>query len=409
METRLQELRKSNINDQSEIKELRVKLRVSEHERGQLAAKQGETGEIKKALAATEAKRKEDLRERDRKIADLEKSLAGEKKKREGAELRLQEVKGKVDGNVAEVRGTLANLRAQVKDAVEDAQAARAHTGEVEQREECLIDELEQARRVVHQVAEEYGRLATSTVSLQSHDRLKHEHASLNLRAFRLERKLANSEAQVVELAHLIRGTNDKHVLLSHMLAEVQREVEWYSEATLQPMGFDSAALLDHDSDRFTAIEAEFARQRTEVLEAEVESHRLFSEWSAIYGREVLRHYISLSGETKALDEQDRAHKVTLANLDSQRQRLTSQLEVAQKEHEETSRQAAEFSTHWEETKTREEGLKLEMDLRQKHHRAEIAIVEEKLKKEHESVTQLKSTIQQKKTAEESLRTEVEM
>lgn len=406
----MQESRKTSHDDQSEIKELRVKLRMSEHERGQLVSKQGETGEMKKALSAAEAKRKEDLRERDKKIAELERSLAGEKKRREGVELRLQDIKGKATGEVEEVRGTVKGLQSQVDDAVKEAQTAKARTGQAEQREERLINELDQVRSVLQRVAGEYGRLATSTVSIQSNNHLKRECASLKLRSFRLERKLANSEAQVTELAHLIRGTKDQHALLSHMLSEARNDTEWYAEA-LRQTALDSAIPLRSDSSldaRVTEIEVGFLLKQNQILETELETHRLFSQWNAAYGREVLRHFISVTNETNALADQDQVNKAALAASDVLKQRLSSQLEATQKEHEATRLQAAEVSSHLEATKSREEALKRELDAREKQHRMKITNLEEKLKKEHETAAHLASTIQQKKIAEETLRAEVE-
>jgi hypothetical protein len=51
---------------------------------------------------------------------------------------------------------------------------------------------------------------------------------SLSLQLFRLQRKLANSEAQVIELAHLIRQLKEKNILLNHQLHDTQREFEFY-------------------------------------------------------------------------------------------------------------------------------------------------------------------------------------
>ena len=58
LEARLQDLKKINLSDQSEIKDLRMKLRVSEHERAQLSSKREGTSEMKKALQALETKRR---------------------------------------------------------------------------------------------------------------------------------------------------------------------------------------------------------------------------------------------------------------------------------------------------------------------------------------------------------------
>ncbi|KIK03514.1 hypothetical protein K443DRAFT_131343 [Laccaria amethystina LaAM-08-1] len=51
---------------------------------------------------------------------------------------------------------------------------------------------------------------------------------SLSLQLFRLQRKLANSEAQVIELAHLIRQLKEQNILLNHQLHDTHREFEFY-------------------------------------------------------------------------------------------------------------------------------------------------------------------------------------
>lgn len=93
LDAKLQETRRQNLLDQAEIKELRVKLRVSENERGHLASKSEESGDAKKSLVALETKRKEELRERDRRIAELEKSIANEQRRNEVLEGKLSESK----------------------------------------------------------------------------------------------------------------------------------------------------------------------------------------------------------------------------------------------------------------------------------------------------------------------------
>ncbi|KAG6899981.1 hypothetical protein C0993_004749 [Termitomyces sp. T159_Od127] len=84
LESRIQDLKKTNATDQTEIRDLRVKLRTSEHEKNQLTTKQGEASEAKKSLQSLELKRREELREKDRRIAELYKSVMvpGENKPR---------------------------------------------------------------------------------------------------------------------------------------------------------------------------------------------------------------------------------------------------------------------------------------------------------------------------------------
>src|SRR5882757_1591850 len=94
-----------------------MKLRMAEHERTQLSSKQGEAWETKRALQALETKRKDEMREKDKKIAELEKALAGEKRKREGIDARLAEVNAKADEETQKARQTAQDLQKQLDDA----------------------------------------------------------------------------------------------------------------------------------------------------------------------------------------------------------------------------------------------------------------------------------------------------
>ena len=140
--------------DQAEIKELRAKLRVSENERGHLALKSEESGDTKRSLAVLEAKRKEELRERDRRVAELEKSVADGQGRNEALERKLLESKGRAQQELDEARKTILSLQRKAAVAEEDVASARTGAG---QREEELIAQLESARAMVQQVAEEYG------------------------------------------------------------------------------------------------------------------------------------------------------------------------------------------------------------------------------------------------------------
>ena len=49
LDARVQELKKTSMAEQAELRDLRVKLRSAEHERTQLAAKQSDAAEARKA------------------------------------------------------------------------------------------------------------------------------------------------------------------------------------------------------------------------------------------------------------------------------------------------------------------------------------------------------------------------
>lgn len=240
-ELRVQELKKTSAAEQAEIRELRAKLRTCEHERSQLAKREAENGDTKRALSSVESKRKEEVKEHDRRVAELEKTLVAEMKKREMLESYLDDFKKKADEEAAKLRTDSTSLQQRLdvarKDGEEALRAAETARDEVQDREELLI-QLEQCRMTLSRVAEEYARLASTTVTAKAYAILEEEHLVLQSRSLRLERKFANAEGQVTELAHLIRQANKENKLLLEQLRDTEEEVIFYSRL-LQENGLD--------------------------------------------------------------------------------------------------------------------------------------------------------------------------
>ncbi|KAG6372296.1 hypothetical protein JVT61DRAFT_7736 [Boletus reticuloceps] len=249
-ELRVQELKKTSVAEQTEIKELRTKLRMCEHERNQLAKREAENGETKKTFSSAEAKRREEVKERDRKVAELEKTLVAEKKKREMLESCLDDVKKKAEEEAKKLRADSTILQRKLgaaqKDGEEAQRTAEEAQDDAENREEELLIQLEQCRIALSRVAEEYARLASTTVTAKAHASLKEEHLALQSRSLRLERKLANSEAQVTELAHLIRQTSEENKLLFEQLRNAEEETISYFRL-LQENRLDQTNSRDDD------------------------------------------------------------------------------------------------------------------------------------------------------------------
>lgn len=282
LEARSQELKKANISDQSEIRDLRVKLRAAEHERTQLASKQGEAGEAKKALQAMDAKRREELREKDRKIAELEKSLSTERRRKDTLEARLTETKATVQAEVEDVRiaqeATENDLR-RAQDEKEQAQAELEKLRDrVEDTEGDLLQQLEDHKLLLSRVAAEYGRLAASTVSKVAHQRVKREALSLQCRVLRLERKYANAEGQVVELAQLIRQTSDQNAILKEHLRDAEEDL-----ATIR---LSQPQEEEVDTNPDDALQELLRQVRTDINAREKETHEFlradWDVWSAL-------------------------------------------------------------------------------------------------------------------------------
>ena len=378
-------------------------MKAAEHERAQLAAKQGEAGETKKALQAAEARRKDDVRERDRRIAELEKALSGEKKKRELVEGKLAEVRSKVDGEVSEARAATSQLEAQLQSARAEAHDARAALDDVRvnaiEREEEMLEMLEQHKAVLARVAQEYGQLASRTVSQAIHSRVRHEADALRLRVSRLERKLANSEEQVVELAHLIRQTKDENGFLAGQLREAQEEAAQHSirlraaederceEARVHPE-------LEGEVERFGVELHDAERAKQEAIRADLTSwadaHRLRAD-------SLLQHATGLATALDHADEQARQDASALSASSAQHASLQNAHDILRAQHVDAQEQLARASAA-------QAALAREVE----DAAAERARAEQALQREKDAARRLASTVQQHRAAEDALREEMD-
>ena len=409
LDARVQELKKTSMAEQAELRDLRVKLRSAEHERTQLAAKQSDAAEARKA----EARRKDDLRERDRKVAELEKALAAERKKREAVEARLQEVKAKTDEKVLEAQAAVEEAKSKMRVAQVDVAAVRSELQRLEacsgEAEEELLEQLEQHRYALTRVAQEYGRLASSTVALATHQQVEHEVTTLQLRANRLERKLANSDGQVAELANLIRQVKDEKALLSEQLREAQRDVDVLRRAL--HYGLDSPPpseeLAGLYAELVTANEERHSANR-HVQEACQSSLEAQGTLNRVQKESLLFHASVLAKESShshtLLDQQTQK----LAEAESVRTHLSDAAQRAQAEQAEAQRQLAECTASLAESNTRADILKKELDLAREEKRAEVARVEQSLQQEKKAGERLAASLHQARQNEQFLQSEVE-
>ncbi|PIL35838.1 hypothetical protein GSI_01498 [Ganoderma sinense ZZ0214-1] len=410
LDARVQELKKAAANDQGELRELRLKLRASEHERTQLAAKQGDAAEARKA----EARRRDELRERDRKVAELEKALGVEKKKQEAAEAQLAEAKGKTDERVQEAQAAAEDATSQLREAQKEAQAARDALQQIESRaenaEEDLVAQLEQHRYALSRVAQEYGKLASTTIALSTHRLVKQEVVALQLRNNKLERKLANSDGQVVELANLIRQVKEENVFLVSQLRETQDEATAYRHALR-----DVSSVAMTPADEFRELE-DTARSVAEERHASVQSAldvaRADSElWSSLDRARtdaLLFHASVLSKEAHDIRSQLDQSTKQLAEAEAVRNQLSESLQRAQTEHAEAQRMLADSAASLAESNARVESFRKQLDVVKAEARADVARAEQGMQQEKQASQRLAKSLQQVKQAEQFLRCEVE-
>jgi chromosome segregation ATPase len=412
-EVRIQDMKKSMSADQAEIKDLRVKLRMAEHERTQLSSKQGEL-ETKKALQAVESRREGDVRERDRKIAELEKTLAGEKKKREAADAKLKEVKTKADEEVQKIRQATRGLQGQVDDARNETRRAQSSLADIEglaqHKEDELVSQLEQRRSMLGRVAEEYGRLASVTVPIVKHLRLKDEHAALNIHTLRLERKLANSEAQVTELAHLVRYVKEQNEFLSVQLRDTQDALAFYSQA-LKDAAKDTTlhTIIDGMFGKgVTVIDQELRDSEQRIQELRKSDDKAFRELYRLTFDQLLFSYSAADKALMAEQQVAQRQAAELAGTIATRDNLASQLETIRVEHGRVQGLLATTNAALEKARADNETTEQQMVVVEERMRAEGAKNREALQREREASQRIAAAAQITKMSEEGLRAEIE-
>lgn len=406
LETKLQETQKQNLVDQTEIKELRTKLRVSENERGHLALK-SESGDAKKSLAAFEAKRKEELLEREGRIVELEKIVTNEQRRNKVLEDKLLESGGRSQRELDEARKTISNLRGKVVSAEGDVASARMGAS---QREEELIAQLESARAMIQQVAREYGNLASSAVPRASYDILKLENYSLQLNTDRLQRKFAAVDSQAKETAELLGVSRDHNRILEHILKGVWADLDSKTSAIsgdLLPVDGESPGHYAEIEIQLVSIALDECTRRNEVLTTRLSSSELFAHWYQTLGRTLLHDYSLACTELSAAGGENQAHQNAITVATTHVSTLSSQLEAAKLQTDSIQRQAGELSDRLKAANAREASLKEEMAKRDNEVKIEKQAVKERLERERGTVKHLQTSMERQRFAEEEMRNEI--
>ncbi|KAJ7783052.1 hypothetical protein B0H16DRAFT_1658450 [Mycena metata] len=356
------------------------------------AAKQGEAGELKKAI-----------REKDRTIADLEKSGAAEKRKREMVEARLRELQGKGDADVRAARAQTESLQSELARSQEETRQALQSLATTEtdaaSEQNSLLEQLEQHRLLVMRAAEEYGRLAAETVSANAHAKLKHDYRVLQQRAWRLERKSANSDGQITELVNLIRHAHDTNSLLVREIHDLHQECDFYRRtlATSDPRrGGPRLVQLYH------ALAAAMRELHVDELSIHQSDGALATASAELYRLA----YNELGSEYATADtevEQERVIckdlRVELSHIQMGCQTLEEECSKARQEREDLSNQL--FATSREMDELRISVAAAEQQSSELEHRLEATI--------HQSeMTASNETVKKSRMAEDGLRAEID-
>ncbi|KDQ55869.1 hypothetical protein JAAARDRAFT_71211 [Jaapia argillacea MUCL 33604] len=369
--------RKEGVEVREEVRAVREQAKEEVRVAKELAkeevkiAKEVAKEEVRAAKEETKST-KEELKRSQRKAFDLETSLTTERAAHQQALTRLVEESSKVSILEKEV-----------------TEARDVHS------------QLEATRSLVVNITNEYARLTTSP---PSHC---HQCQLLTFSNLHLSTKLANSQSQVTELAHLIRSTKDQNALLKVAVKEGEKEVE-YLRCTRE-RGVESSA-----AGATNAIEELVGELRRVDEELDEEGRKMEEVLGGVESAllEVYRELglANLEFATSVLGEQVEVHaanfvlQTSCETLSVRLSEMNKEVEVERQRAGEVEREVGILRREVEEVKVRErrlveEGEKLRMEVKKQ---------KDEVRRKEEVVGRLGKVIGEKKAVEEGLREEVE-
>ena len=230
----------------------------------------------------------------------------------------------------------------------------------------------------------------------------------LKLHVARLERKLANSEDQVYELAQLIRQTQETNKLLSEQLRDAHSELEWRAEEssfTLPPVTVDAGDdTLRQDVDEFLSGEAQDKEEEQVALLHVMQTQlRLFKENSTS-----LLDHLSSTERLLATERTETTRlKSNLSENDVIITKISQESETHRKECEELRSKTKMHTSEIFTLQTKSAELEKKLIEAESRARTELAKREEMFRKERELTNRLQSAVQQSKMAEDALNDEI--
>ncbi|KAK0485710.1 hypothetical protein IW261DRAFT_1329186 [Armillaria novae-zelandiae] len=401
LDIRIQELTKSACSDKAEIKELRMKLRVTEHELAQVSSKHEDVAEWKN-------KRREEVRERDKKITNLEKALEAEQKQRGSAEALSIEMKVKRDEDAAAARAVAEMLQSKADAAQKEASQARLESEECSAEADSLLQELRQHKVLLETISNQYNRLATTTISKATFFRLQSTHLTAQMHVFRLQRKLANAEGQVVELASLIRQVKDQNCFLAGQLRETEEEIRSFWSLSLQSQDVGRRPVDDTDT-LFASIEEDIREETDLQGHLDMEIDKMFVDYYRLLSDGILSSYYDADLELADIKQSKQDLTKRLIDVEENQGMLSRQVSQTEGERDGARQllKAAEdlaesLCLQSEDYKRQTEDLNEKLEQQSRAYR-------EELEGEKETSQRLTSTIQKQRMAEEGLRAEIEL
>ena len=373
--------------------------------RDKFISKQPELVQLKISLSLLESKRKDELKERDRHITDLEKQLLSATKVKDLLESKFIDSKRISDQQLSSTRSELETLLEQ---AHSESRLAKEELRNLiittANREENILKQLEDHRRLLDRVVQEYGYLASQFVSSADYHHLKYDHSVLQLRQLRLERKLANAEGQVIELSHLIRQAKEENLQSSQALSDALHENSILRTAASQ---HDNDHVISLDS-ILDSIHSNIVMEHLEVAKMDTSMHEVLTAYYQSQCADLCLAFSIIDKELTEVQLTAGQGATDLASAMTCNQTITSRLESLQKEYATREEEAKMALAIADGLKAATASLEVQVaEMQQKLDSSDSSQANE-LKKEKDNIQQLNTTIQKSRMAEAVLREEID-
>ena len=383
-EVKTQECRRSLVSAQSEINEMRSKLRAQDRQK--VSSLELET--LKKTVGSLEGSK----REREGKISELEKALQVESKRRTLAEEREREANARASA--------VDTLTQRLDDALSQLSATHAALDSASFSSTEGIDRLKSLLRTC---AESYGSLASETVhkaELEGERLLRYE---LQSHLIKIERRLLDKDAQMQELVAYLRCKDDQQKLLQASLVDAEHEItflrDWLSLSEERLLSIEVEAqslLLDEMTSTYRLMEADLACAKA------IEKYH--HEWA----QTLLDEYKSAAHCAGSLEAALSAVLERTAELDGQLQVAHVEANTALKRAKDADAQVSSLQREIEIVKERKEQQILDLATEKDTLAEEGAEARQKWEEARRKLERLEGVVREKTAAEKALSDNVE-
>jgi chromosome segregation ATPase len=383
-DSKTQECRKSLLSAQSEINEMRLKLRSQDKQK----ATSIELENLKKTIDGLESSK----REREGKISELEKALHTESKKRTLAEEKLKETGSKAS--------TVDAFKQRLDDALSQLAATQAA---LDFASTSSTEEIDDLKRLLCVCAELYGTLAAQAVrrsELEGERLLRYD---LQSRSVKMERRLMDKDAQLQELVAYLRCKDDQQRLLQASLADAEKEIAFLRES----LNVTAEQSLEVETEaQFLLLDDMTDTNR--LMEADLSCARVMEEYHQEWARTLLDEYKSAAHCAGSLEAALSAVLERTAELDGQLQVAHVEAATAVKRAKDADVQVSSLQREIENVKERKEQQILDLATEKDTLAEQGDEARRKWEDARRKLERLESVVREKIAAEKALSDDVE-